>query len=213
MKIRIVKEGYPHILLSFFIGLVLVVFNIYLGLLCFALCVFITCFFRDPVRVSPEEDGIILSPADGLVVDIRDIKDDTLLKKDARRVSIFMSIFNVHVNYAPIDGVVKYIQYKKGQFKAAFVDEASELNESNTVCVENGKTAVILKQIAGLIARRIVCDPKVGDCVVSGKRYGLIKFGSRVEITFDSTYNIAVKKGDKVKGALTILGVRRASGE
>jgi len=171
------------------------------------LTIFVICFFRDPERVIPEGSDNILSPADGKVVDIREQYEDEFLHEMCTRVSIFLSIFNVHVNRIPIAGDVKYFRYQKGAFVNAYKSDASEINEQTVIGIENGKCNILFKQIAGLIARRIVCNVREGNTVNLGERFGIIKFGSRVDIFFPKNVDVKVKLKEKVKGGQSIIGV------
>lgn len=166
-------------------------------------------FFRDPERHIPDGDNIMVSPADGKVVLIKDVYEDLFLKSEAVQISIFLSVFNVHVNRIPIAGTVKYFQYMKGAFLAAFNHEASVKNEQTIIGIETIKGKILFKQIAGLLARRIVFYPKENDTVSKGDRCGIIKFGSRVDVIVQKNVQIKVKVGDKVSGGDTILGVIR----
>jgi phosphatidylserine decarboxylase len=168
----------------------------------FLLAVFCAYFFRDPERVSPE-GPVAVSPADGKVVAI--LADSSA----STRVSIFLNIFDVHVNRAPIAGSIKKVEYTKGQFLVASREIASSRNERNTVTIEGDGTSVGFSQIAGLIARRIVFYKKPGDRVAKGERVGLIKFGSRVDVFLGPEWEIAVKMGEHVAGGSTILARRR----
>ncbi len=170
------------------------------------LAVFNVYFFRDPHRIVPTDPRKIISPADGKVVVIEETEEPEYFKEKAIKISIFLSVFNVHVNRNPISGTVEYLNYKKGEFLAAFNHMASEKNEQMAIGIkgENGK--VLFKQIAGLIARRIVCELKTDDQVTQGERMGMIKYGSRVDVFMPVGTKITVKKGDIVKGGLTILG-------
>ncbi len=171
------------------------------------LTIFVICFFRDPERAIPEGSDNILSPADGKVVDIREQFEDEFLHEMCTRVSIFLSIFNVHVNRIPIAGDVKYFRYQKGAFVNAYKSDASEINEQTVIGIENGKCNILFKQIAGLIARRIVCNVREGNTVNLGERFGIIKFGSRVDIFFPKNVDVKVKLKEKVKGGQSIIGV------
>ncbi|TDI90758.1 MAG: phosphatidylserine decarboxylase family protein [Caldithrix sp.] len=171
------------------------------------LTVFIMYFFRDPERTIPAGANNILSPADGKVVDIREHFEDEFLQEKCTRVSIFLSVFNVHVNRIPIAGAVKYFRYQKGAFVNAYKSDASEINEQTVIGIENGKCNILFKQIAGLIARRIVCNIREGDTVNLGERFGIIKFGSRVDIFFPKNVEVKVKLKEKVKGGQSIIGV------
>ena len=168
----------------------------------FILAVFCLYFFRDPERKIPE-GPVAVSPADGKVVAI--LTDSSA----STRVSIFLNIFDVHVNRAPIAGSIKNVEYTKGQFLVASLEIASSRNERNTVTINGDGTNVGFAQIAGLIARRIVFYKKLGDSVAKGERVGLIKFGSRVDVFLGPEWEIAVKKGEHVAGGSTILARRR----
>ncbi len=177
------------------------------GFVALALTLFVVFFFRDPERTVPAGDNLILSPADGRVILIKDIYEPTYLKQDVKQISIFLSVFNVHVNRSPIGGTVDDVKYNPGKFHVASVDKASLDNEQTSMVISNGKQKVLVKQIAGLIARRIVCYAKPGDAIKAGERYGLIRFGSRVDIFLPKNSELRVNVGDRVKGARDIVGV------
>ncbi|MCZ4351729.1 phosphatidylserine decarboxylase [Roseovarius aestuarii] len=166
-------------------------------------------FFRDPVRVIPQQEGLVLSPADGIVSLIQDVvpsKDLGLGDTPVTRVSVFMNVFNCHVNRAPIAGTVRTIAYHKGQFLNASFDKASELNERNSIMIETPTGAQIgVVQIAGLVARRIVCFVKVGDSIEIGHRFGLIRFGSRLDVYLPKGVSPLVSVGQTAVGGETIL--------
>jgi phosphatidylserine decarboxylase len=163
---------------------------------------FFLWFFRDPERVVPDAPGAIVSPGDGKVTDISNLVMDGA---EHLRISIFLNVFNVHVNRSPIGGVIRDVRYQKGKYRNAMDPRSAEENEQNIVTVEGEGQMVIFKQIAGLIARRIVFYKKVGDRVERGERLGLIKFGSRVDVVMEPSVRLAVKIGDHVKGASSIL--------
>jgi len=171
---------------------------------------FFLWFFRDPERVVPEAAGAIVSPGDGKVTDISSV---LVGGSERKRISIFLNVFNVHVNRSPISGVIRDVRYQKGKFVNAMNANSAEENEQNIVTVEGEGQTVVFKQIAGLIARRIVFTKKIGDRVARGERVGLIKFGSRVDVVMDAGVQIAVKVGDHVKGASSVLAYARASQE
>ena len=171
------------------------------------LVLFTLNFFRDPHRVTPEGDNLIVSPADGKVVLIKDVREDDYSKSEAVQVSIFMSPLNVHVNRYPINGTVGYFKYVPGEFLVAFEDKSSERNERTLIGVERGKTKVLFKQIAGFVARRIVADVKVGDKAVAGARFGMIRFGSRVDVMIPKGSDVKVSLGDKTVAGETVLAV------
>ena len=166
---------------------------------------FVLYFFRDPVRKVPAGDGLVLSPADGRIIDISTVVDDRFPLGSARRISIFLSIFNVHVNRAPVAGVVKAVTYQRGRFRAAFHGKASDENERNRIDVDADSGPVSVTQIAGAIARRIVCDVSSGDSLKAGERIGLIRFGSRVDLVVPLSWDVQVARGDRVQASRTVL--------
>jgi phosphatidylserine decarboxylase len=169
------------------------------------LAAFFLWFFRDPERPIPTQPGAIVSPGDGKVTDVSLV---TAGGTSRSRISIFLSVFDVHVNRSPIAGVIRDVRYQHGKFLNAMKANSAEENEQNIVTVEGEGRTVIFKQIAGLIARRIVFNFKVGDHVACGERVGLIKFGSRVDVLFDRDAAIQVKPGDRVQGGATILALQ-----
>jgi phosphatidylserine decarboxylase len=166
------------------------------------LAVFFLWFFRDPERVIPDSPGAVVSPGDGKVTDVSTVMADGEKKV---RISIFLSVFDVHVNRSPIAGTVSEVRYQRGKFLNAMNQLSAEQNEQNIVRVEGEGHVVVFKQIAGLLARRIVFLPKVGDRLERGQRVGLIKFGSRVDVLFDPNARLQVKVGDRVRGGASIL--------
>jgi len=167
---------------------------------------FVTNFFRDPERTTPKGENLIIAPADGKVVVVKKIFDNEFFHSDVWQVSIFMSPLNVHVNRNPISGVVKHTRYVQGEYFAAFEDKASEKNEQMIVGLENANGKVLCKQIAGFVARRIVCQLKSGDTVTAGQRFGMIKFGSRVDVLVPLSVDLRTKIGDVTIAGETILG-------
>jgi phosphatidylserine decarboxylase len=165
---------------------------------------FFLWFFRDPERVIPGTPGAIVSPADGKVTSIGPVEVDG---RQQTRISIFLNVFDVHVNRSPIGGVVRRAEYRKGRFVNAMGATSAELNEQNIVTVEGEGQTVIFKQIAGLLARRIVFTKRLGDSVARGERIGLIKFGSRCDVIFDPAAKLNVKLGDHVAGGSSVLAV------
>lgn len=195
------KEGYPFL----FPLLLLAGLFSYAGMnwpasVLFALALFIAYFFRDPERLIPADEGAIVSPADGKIVGIAAEPDKTT------RVSIFLSVFNVHINRAPVSGVVESVFYRPGKFKAAFNATASVENEQNVLVIRSGSDRIRFSQIAGILARRIVCWKKPGDSVAKGERVGLIKFGSRVDIFLPENTALSIRLGDKVQGGTSVIG-------
>jgi phosphatidylserine decarboxylase len=168
----------------------------------FLLAAFFLWFFRDPERATPQEPGAVVSPADGKVTEVAPV---TAGGEGLVRISIFLSVFNVHVNRTPISGVVRDVRYQRGKYLNAMNPASSEQNEQNIVTVEGDGQRIVFKQIAGLLARRIVFHPKVGDRLKRGQRVGLIKFGSRVDVLMDASAELRVKVGDHVKGGESVL--------
>ena len=166
------------------------------------LALFFLWFFRDPERAIPQDADAVVSPGDGKVTDVSIV---TLGTEKWTRLSIFLNVFNVHVNRSPIAGVIRDIRYQRGQYLNAMNKASAELNEQNIVTVEGDGQRVVFKQIAGLLARRIVFYPKVGDRLARGQRVGLIKFGSRVDVLLDSSAHVNVKIGDHVQGGASVL--------
>ncbi len=180
------------------------------GIPAILLGLFFLWFFRDPERRVPDTPGSVVSPADGKVTDVSSLEVDGRIYT---RISIFLNVFDVHVNRSPIAGVISNAHYHKGKFLNAMDENSAELNEQNIVSVEGSGERVIFKQIAGLLARRIVFTKKVGDRVARGERIGLIKFGSRTDVLFRSSAVLNVKVGDKVKGGSSILAFLRSQRE
>jgi phosphatidylserine decarboxylase len=166
------------------------------------LAAFFLWFFRDPNRTITGDVGAIVSPADGKVTDISPVTIDGVRRT---RISIFLNVFNVHVNRSPVAGVISDVRYQKGKFLNAMNSASAEHNEQNAVTVEGEGQTVVFKQIAGLLARRIVFTKKIGDSVQRGERIGLIKFGSRVDVFLDEVANLQIKVGDHVKGGSSVL--------
>ena len=168
----------------------------------FLLAFFFLWFFRDPERAIPADAGAVVSPGDGKVTDVSPV---TIGSGRLTRISIFLSVFNVHVNRSPIAGTIREIRYQRGLYLNAMNEASAEQNEQNIVTVEGEGQKVVFKQIAGLLARRIVFTPKLGDRLERGQRVGLIKFGSRVDVLVDASARVGVKVGDRVKGGASVL--------
>lgn len=184
---------------------------IIMALTAFAAIVFLFSFwfFRDPDRfidMETENDKAIISPADGKVIKVENFLDEEYRMEESQIVSIFMNVFDVHVNRYPVKGKVEYVNYKKGKFLAAWNDKASEFNEQSVIGIKSGNNMITVKQIAGLVAKRIVCFADVGDEVEQGQKLGLIKFGSRVDLILPINCDLKVKVGDRVKAGETVLG-------
>jgi phosphatidylserine decarboxylase len=181
--------------------------SVYLTLFFVVVILYVLWFFRNPERTIPGDGNILVSPADGRVLEIREVDEEDILKGRFKKVSIFMNIFNVHVNRCPCSGVIKVIRYGKGKFLSANLDKASSDNERNSVLIETERgTQILVIQIAGLVARRIVCWVKEGDIIKRGERFGLIRFGSRLEVFMPIETKVLVKVGDKVKAGHTKIG-------
>jgi phosphatidylserine decarboxylase len=168
------------------------------------LAFFFLWFFRDPEREVPDSPGAVVSPADGKVTDISPV---TVGAAQWVRISIFLNVFDVHVNRSPIGGVIRGVRYQKGKFLNAMNETSAELNEQNVVTVEGEGETVIFKQIAGLLARRIVFTKKVGEHVERGERIGLIKFGSRTDVLLEPSASLQIKVGDQVKGGSSLIAI------
>ena len=206
-KIEIVKDGYRIILGFLIITLAVFYFwGIDADIVPALLSCFFIYFFRNPNRPLPTDDSILYSPADGTVMNIEEFFDDEYLNEEAKKVTIFLSVFNVHVNRAPMSGEIKYQRYTCGGYLPAYKDSASFVNERHAIGLDNGKNRILVIQIAGLLARRIVSWVTLGKNIKQGECYGMIKFGSSTELVMPKTVEVLVKKGDKVKGGLTIIG-------
>ena len=194
-----VKEAIPFILIPLAIAAIFAIFQIWIGVAVFVLlAVFMAYFFRNPNRAIPGEADIVLSAADGRVTRVED-------RENGKLVSVFLSPVDVHINRSPISGKVVKIEYFRGKKKPATSGAASEINERNALTIEGEKMTVVCTQIAGILARRIVCWKKEGDNLEIGERFGLIKFGSRTDLLMPQTVEILVKIGDKVRGGETII--------
>ena len=198
-----VRDGYLYAIPLLLAGVLLArLTNALWAIPAWLLAAFCLWFFRDPERAVPDAPGAIVSPGDGKVTDVSVVLAEGV---EQLRISIFLNVFNVHVNRSPIGGVIRNVRYQKGKFLNAMAANSADENEQNIVTVEGAGHTVVFKQIAGLIARRIVFTKKVGDVVLAGERVGLIKFGSRVDVLMQPEVKVAVKVGDHVKGASSIL--------
>jgi phosphatidylserine decarboxylase len=206
MRIPIAKDGYIFIFpLAVLTGIFWALSWFWVTGLFVGLFLFVTWFFRDPERSVPEDPNAIVSPGDGKIVEIISEKDP-LLDEAYTRVSIFLNVFNVHVNRVPISGKIQATRYNPGKFFNAASHKASLDNEQSAILLNNGHVTILVKQIAGLIARRIVCWAKEGDEYQRGQRFGLIRFGSRVDIFLPEGTDIKVAIGDIVNGGSSIIG-------
>lgn len=204
-----VKDGFKFALPPLVLGLFALVpgWNWVAGIL-FLLGAFVLYFFRDPQRTIPSEPGMIVSPADGHVMEVL---DEPLEGQPGQRISIFLSVFDVHVNRAPVEGEICRIEYRPGRFYAAMRARASAENEQNMVRISSPQGDVVFKQIAGWIARRILCWKAVGDRVARGERVGMIRFGSRVDVWVPPDVDILVRRGQKVAGGSSVLAKWKAT--
>lgn len=202
----VARAGVPYLL---FLGALTMLFYQFSKPVSFvpgSLFLFTAYFFRNPRRRVPRDEDLVLSPADGVVMAVDHIEEKDFMGGSCTKVSIFLSIFNVHINRAPVSGKVNYIYYRPGKFLPAFKSHASEINEKNFIGIEADKFKLMVTQVTGFIARRIVCYTKTGDYLDQGQRFGLIKFGSCTELYLPPEIHIEVKPGDKVKGGETIIG-------
>jgi phosphatidylserine decarboxylase len=204
----VARDGYPLIFASAFATTVFALLQLTtLALIALIVTLFISYFFRDPDRVVPGREGAVVSPADGKVINVGTVESSSFFEGPSFKISIFMSVFNVHVNRIPHEGKVRKISYYPGKFFCANLDKASRHNEHNAVFIEteDGKKMCVV-QIAGLIARRIICRVQDGDRVMRGQRYGMICFGSRLDVYLPANFRPNVANGDRVKAGTSVLG-------
>lgn len=201
----IAREGWPYLAIAFGIALVVSIYSMAISIPFWIIALFVLQFFRDPARVIPQQPNAVLSPADGRIV-VVEKAHDPYAGREALKISVFMNVFNVHSNRAPVDGEIMNVQYFPGKFVNADLDKASTENERNalTITASNGQTVTCV-QVAGLIARRILCYVKTGDGLHRGQRYGFIRFGSRVDVYLPLSAKPKVAVGDKVSATETIL--------
>ena len=206
-RFSVVKDGYPHIIIFIILAFIVAyVFSPIYAVIPIVLAIYLAYFFRNPRRETPPDDNLLYSPADGTVMAVEDFYDDEYLDEDAVKVTIFLSVFNVHVNRSPIRGQIKYQRYTCGGFVPAYKKAASFENERHAIGLENERSRILVIQIAGLLARRIVSWTTLGHNLKQGQCYGMIKFGSSTELVMPKSVAILVKKGDKVKGGITVIG-------
>ncbi len=206
----IAREGWPFLAGAIAIAVLLSAFGVtVLAALAWVIAVFVLQFFRDPAREIPQDPGAVLSPADGRIVAVERV-NDPYVQRDAIKVSVFMNVFNVHSNRSPVDGTVQQVWYFPGKFVNADLDKASTENERNAVWLKTANGADVTSvQVAGLIARRILCYVKAGDVLSRGQRYGFIRFGSRLDVYLPLDANVKVSIGEKVRATTTILATLR----
>jgi phosphatidylserine decarboxylase len=203
----IAAEGWGFILVPLALAVLLAwAGRIKAALLLAGVAAFMAFFFRDPERIAPAIPGAILAPADGRIVDVQGGVDDPFVGS-AQSVSIFLSPLDVHVNRSPLAGLVVGVEYHAGTKMAAYRREASERNERTTIAIQGEAARVVVRQIAGVLARRIVCRVRPGDKLALGERFGLIKFGSRTDLVVPASVRLRVKLGDRVRGGRSVVGV------
>ena len=207
MQIKIHQEGWIYFIVSSILTIIFFAFFPFIGVFFLVLSAYIFYFFRDPIRTIPTED-VIVSPADGLITYIgkSNAPKECNTKNQFLKISIFLNIFNVHVNRTPIAGKIKNVTYIPGKFFNATLEKSSSDNERNIITIEkDNKDLVVVSQIAGLIARRIICDLKINQQIIKGDRFGIIKFGSRVDLYLPSNYTLLVSVGQNVIAGETII--------
>lgn len=202
----VAKEAFPYLLVSGVIFLVFIYIHPWLSTIPLLFFLFTLFFFRNPNRKIKFDSNTVLSPADGVVMDVSKVREERFLNQEVWKVSIFLNVFNVHINRLPVEGTIEAIHYIPGKFLPAYKSHASEINERNYVIINTGKEKLMVSQITGFIARRIVCWVKKGDKLKQGDRFGLIKFGSCTEVYLPLGYTITVQKDTKVRGGITIIG-------
>lgn len=201
---NIVREGIPYIVVPLVLGVAAALLGWwYVAILLLVLAAFMAFFFRDPKRVPPDDPSLVVSPADGRVTLVKSMSDEP---GSLTLVSIFLSPLDVHINRAPIQGRINEMIYARGKFLMATNEMASLVNEQNSLTIEGEKITVVCKQIAGILARRIVCWKKKGDTLALGERFGMIKFSSRTDLLLPSNVQVMVTKGARVRGGTTVIG-------
>ena len=210
---KVAREGVPFILIAWVLALGAIVLGVVrhsavwsvIAILLVVIASWVVYFFRDPERTGERGENLVVSPADGLVVMITEVDEPLYVTARAMRISIFMNVFDVHVNRYPVNGVVRFVQYNKGKFLHAAHEKASLDNEQMSVGIESGARRVLVRQIAGLVARRIVSYAKVGDAAVQGQRMGIIRFGSRVDVFIPPSSKARVAVGERTVAGTTVL--------
>lgn len=214
-EVTLAREGMTHVLPFFLMAIVFtgsacfypIFFLVLLAILFWVGTFFLIYFFRDPMRMIPDNALAIVSPADGKVLSIEEVEENEFLNERVHKISIFMSPLNVHINRIPISGSVDYFRYMKGKFLAAYKPESSAENEQTIIGITHPAVKILFKQISGVLARRIVCHLKTGDQVEKGMKFGLIKLGSRVEIFLPLKIKVQVVNNQQVVGGESIIGV------
>lgn len=206
---RIAREGIFYVLVPAALAVVILLLGLWpVALACGIVAAFMAFFFRDPERLPPADQNVVVAPADGRVTRVKPI-EETSSDRSAAVVSIFLSPFDVHINRAPIAGEITSVSYTRGKFLMATNERASLVNEQNALTIKGESVTVVCKQIAGILARRIVCWKKVGERVAMGERFGLIKFSSRTDIILPASVEVLVAEGARVRGGTTIIGRMR----
>jgi phosphatidylserine decarboxylase len=202
--LSIVRESIPYIVIPLLLGAAATAFGLwYVGLLFLLIALFMAYFFRDPKRVPPSDPNVVVSPADGRVTRI----DSSATEADAPTlISIFLSPLDVHINRSPIPGKIVDVVYSPGKFLMATNEKASLVNEQNALTIQGEKITVVCKQIAGILARRVICWKGKGDQLKLGERFGMIKFSSRTDVLLPANVKVTVAEGDRVRGGVTVIG-------
>ena len=217
---KLAREGYPFAVLGLLLagaawaGATLTAAGgwlLALAITLSALALFVVWFFRDPSRPLPDGDDLVVAPGEGRVIGIGTVDEPTFLHGAAHKISIFLSIFDVHVQRAPVSGVVEHRSYRAGKYAVAWLDKASDDNEQASLGIATPNGPVLVRQIAGLVARRIITDPAEGDRVERGRRIGLIRFGSRVDLFLPSTWEVTCAIGDRARVGATVLARQRSA--
>ena len=203
----IIEDGYVFIIVPLIIAVLLGWFvTVYASVPFVVLALYFAYFFRNPHRVVPDDESLLVAPADGTVMKVEEVEDDLYLNQKCRKITIFLSIFDAHVNRTPLSGTIKFQQYTCGRFRPAYKDGVGYENERYSIGVENSRTKILVALIAGVLARRIVSWVTLGDELTHGQLYGMIKFGSCIEVFVQDNVEICVSKGDKVRCGETIIG-------
>lgn len=203
---RVAPEGLPFIAIAWLLECGLAALGWWIpALIWLPIAIWVIAFFRDPVRDGPRGDGLIIAPADGKVVSVIPIDEPDVIGGAAQRISIFMNVFNVHVNRYPTSGTIAFRRYRAGRFFNAAAEKAALENEQSDVGVSSPRGPILSRQIAGLVARRIITDHAEGKVVAQGERMGLIRFGSRVDVFVPATARILVKEGDVTQAGVTVI--------
>jgi len=206
-KPLVVQDGYVFILGAVILAVLAELFlNVYIAVIPALFALYFVYFFRNPHRTIPKDESVLVAPADGKVMGIETVYEDTYLNQECKKIIIFLSIFDAHVNRAPLAGTIKFQQYTCGRFRPAYKDGVGFENERYSIGIDNGNTHILVTTIAGVLARRIVSWVTLGDELLHGQLYGMVKFGSCAEVYVQDNVEITVQKGDRVRGGETIIG-------